>query len=120
MKTIFSPLLLVALLMGPFALPAVADPHCQPCPYACSDLGLGKKDCSVLSESRGLCCLDLTQSGLKLAQEQERLLGSKNQATVAERCPSGFQESEQRCSNEERRRGCKDIRLPGGLGCVKR
>jgi hypothetical protein len=37
-----------------------------------------------------------------------------------ERCPSGFSPSEQKCSPDERRRGCKDIRLPGGLGCVSR
>jgi hypothetical protein len=37
-----------------------------------------------------------------------------------ERCPSGFSPSENKCSVEERRRGCKDMRLPGGLGCVKR
>jgi hypothetical protein len=35
-------------------------------------------------------------------------------------CPSGFSPSEQKCSPEERRRGCKDMRLPGGLGCVRR
>ena len=39
---------------------------------------------------------------------------------VQERCPSGFHPSEQKCSREERRRGCQDMRLPGGLGCVKR
>jgi len=37
-----------------------------------------------------------------------------------ERCPSGFTPSERKCTTEERRNGCKDMRLPGGLGCVKR
>jgi len=37
-----------------------------------------------------------------------------------DRCPSGFSPSENKCSTEERRRGCKDMRLPGGLGCVRR
>ena len=37
-----------------------------------------------------------------------------------ESCPSGFSPSERKCSNEERRRGCRDIRLPSGLGCVSR
>lgn len=37
-----------------------------------------------------------------------------------ERCPSGFSPSERKCSSEERRRGCQDMRLPGGLGCVRR
>ena len=37
-----------------------------------------------------------------------------------ERCPSGFSPSEDKCRPEERRRGCKDIRMPSGLGCVRR
>lgn len=41
-------------------------------------------------------------------------------AARAERCPSGFVPSEQKCTGEERKHGCKDIRLPGGLGCVHR
>lgn len=39
---------------------------------------------------------------------------------VEEHCPSGFQPSERKCSSDERRHGCKDVRLPGGLGCVRR
>ena len=41
-------------------------------------------------------------------------------ARRVESCPAGFSPSEQRCSPEERRRGCKDIRMDSGLGCVKR
>jgi hypothetical protein len=37
-----------------------------------------------------------------------------------DRCPAGFSPSEDKCSKEERKRGCKDIRMPSGLGCVKR
>ncbi len=37
-----------------------------------------------------------------------------------ERCPPGFSPSENKCSPEERKRGCKDIRMPSGLGCVHR
>jgi hypothetical protein len=37
-----------------------------------------------------------------------------------ERCPSGFSPSEDKCRPEERKRGCKDIRMPSGLGCVRR
>ena len=37
-----------------------------------------------------------------------------------EHCPSGFSPSENKCSPEERRHGCRDMRLPGGLGCVSR
>lgn len=38
----------------------------------------------------------------------------------ADRCPSGFSPSEVKCSPEERRRGCRDMRMPSGLGCVSR
>lgn len=41
-------------------------------------------------------------------------------APAYDRCPAGFSPSENKCSPEERRRGCKDIRLPSGLGCVRR
>lgn len=37
-----------------------------------------------------------------------------------ETCPSGFRPSEQKCSPKERKHGCQDMRLPGGLGCVRR
>ena len=38
----------------------------------------------------------------------------------ADRCPAGFSPSERKCSTEERRRGCRDMRMPSGLGCVSR
>ncbi|MFM1848478.1 MAG: hypothetical protein RL417_1952 [Pseudomonadota bacterium] len=109
--------LIVALTLFIVGAPlaASATPHCQACPYSCADLGLGKKDCSQLSESRGLCCVDLTQRGLELAKEQERLL-AKNNVTP---CPAGFTPSEQRCSDSERKRGCRDQRVgPERRGCV--
>ena len=37
-----------------------------------------------------------------------------------ETCPSGYSPSEQKCSPDERRHGCKDVRLNSGLGCVHR
>lgn len=37
-----------------------------------------------------------------------------------ETCPPGFTPGGQRCSNEERKHGCKDIRMPGGLTCQHR
>jgi hypothetical protein len=95
-----------------------AEPHCSHCPLSCGDLGLGSKDCREISNSRGLCCLDLSSKGKRLALEQERVLGAS--APQQESCPPGFQPSERRCSQDERRNGCKDIRLDSGLGCVKR
>lgn len=52
--------------------------------------------------------------------EEERREQYQPQRPVREVCPPGFSPSEQKCSPDERRRGCKDIRLPGGLGCVRR
>jgi hypothetical protein len=104
------------------AAPASATPHCRTCPYSCSDLGLGKKDCSFVSEARGVCCVDLTQKGLELAAAQEAAAGVNGGRpnVPTGQCPSGFRPSEQKCSPAERLRGCKDMRLPSGLGCVKR
>ncbi len=106
---------------------AFAAPYCHPCPYSCRDLGLGNRDCEEIESARGLCCLDLSRSGRELTLEQERVENTRPSsvpdargANAIERCPSGFRPSEQKCSVEERRRGCKDMRLPGGLGCVKR
>ena len=84
---------------------------------------MGKKDCSFVSESRGVCCLDLTKKGLEVAQAQDQAApqqGYGRPSATREECPAGFRPSEQKCSPEERRRGCKDMRLPGGLGCVRR
>jgi len=56
----------------------------------------------------------------ELQQERARVTAAPTAEPAVERCPSGFQPSENKCSVEERRRGCKDMRLPGGLGCVRR
>lgn len=123
MKNIINALVVVGCLMiVGLAQSAVADPHCRACPYSCSDLGLGHKDCSNMSPgASGVCCVDLTQKGLDLALEQDRVLGQKAPIQASQdRCPAGYSPSEQKCSQEERRRGCKDIRLPSGLGCVRR
>jgi len=116
-------LALVALVISTFAIDlASATPNCRQCPYTCNDLGLGKKDCSAVSETRGICCLDLSKKGLEMAAAQEAALKDKttSAATVREQCPSGFRPSEQKCSPAERAKGCKDVRLSSGLGCVKR
>jgi hypothetical protein len=97
---------------------ASATPNCRSCPYTCNDLGLGKKDCSFISEAKGICCLDLTQKGLEIAAAQEAALKA-NAANQASHCPRGFTPRERRCSDAERARGCKDMRLPNGQGCVK-
>ena len=123
MKSLRVVLSLLALALVAGADSAFAVPNCRPCPYSCADLGLGKKDCSVQSQTNGVCCVDLTQMGLDVANAQQQVLnqqGTRPGVNAQERCPAGFQPSEQRCSPQERARGCKDIRLPNGLGCVSR
>lgn len=52
--------------------------------------------------------------------EEERRRSAATPPPQQERCPAGFSPSEHKCSSDERRRGCKDMRMPGGLGCVRR
>jgi hypothetical protein len=99
---------------------AFAIPNCRPCPYSCVDLGLGKKDCSFQSQTAGVCCVDLSEKGLAVAQAQQQVLNQQRPSAATDRCPPGFQPSEQKCTERERRAGCKDVRLPSGLGCVRR
>lgn len=37
-----------------------------------------------------------------------------------EECPAGYEESEEKCTPEERENGCRDVRLDNGKGCVDR
>lgn len=62
----------------------------------------------------------LEEERRRLERERESQLHRPPPPPPRERCPSGFSPSERKCTPEERRRGCKDMRLPGGLGCVKR
>jgi len=54
------------------------------------------------------------------AEEARREHEAEERRRREEHCPSGFSPSERKCSNDERRHGCQDIRLPSGLGCVRR
>lgn len=116
---------LFALLFGVGIDAAHGVANCRPCPYSCNDLGLGKKDCSFINENRGVCCLDLTDKGLQIATAQQQVLDQQRRGAPAnnaapDRCPPGFKPSERKCTPQERAQGCKDIRTPGGLGCVNR
>lgn len=73
---------------------------------------------------------ELDRERQELEEERRRINQERKRATPPpapqpptpppERCPAGFSPSENKCSKAERREGCKDIRLPGGLGCVSR
>lgn len=75
MKSLMSALTTIVATIALIAVPtfASATPHCRSCPYSCSDLGMGGKDCSFVSESRGICCLDLTKKALEVAMAQEQV-----------------------------------------------
>jgi hypothetical protein len=129
MRNVFACLALVSTLFFASAFPASATPHCRQCPYDCSDLSLGRRDCSEMRPAGGLCCVDLTEYGLQLAREIERNQGSRPSNNNnnngynnrgGDRCPPGFSPSERKCSQQERRNGCRDVRTPSGLGCVSR
>ena len=53
-------------------------------------------------------------------RREEQREDSRRKPPVAESCPRGYTPSEKKCTPEERKRGCKDVRLDSGLGCVKR
>ena len=116
--------LIAAVLTCFLAQQVSATPHCLPCPYSCNDLGLGHKDCSQASIAGGICCLDLTQKGLELAQARERITGSsaaggyQGGGSVGGGCPAGFHQSGSRCSPQDRQHGCKDLRGPSGQTCI--
>ena len=52
-------------------------------------------------------------------RDEDRKPAPRPQPKV-ESCPRGYSPSERKCSSEERKKGCKDIRMDSGLGCVKR
>jgi hypothetical protein len=78
---------------------------------------------------------NLERERWRIEEERRRLESERNRQSYSppppppppvhvqrapEQCPAGFSPSENKCSQQERRRGCRDMRLPGGLGCVSR
>lgn len=62
---------------------------------------------------------DLERERRKLEEERRRLEEERAHAQQpAETCPPGMRPG--RCNDNQRSRGCKDFRLPGGLGCMTR
>jgi hypothetical protein len=49
-----------------------------------------------------------------------RIADDEEEEEEEEQCPDGFEESEEKCTPEEREEGCRDIRLDNGKGCVDR
>jgi hypothetical protein len=113
--------LFVFCVVGFMVREGAAIPYCRTCPFDCDDLGLedGGKDCSDRGDSGNACCVDLSPKGLDLAEAQDDV-NDDQEEDDDEECPAGFEESEDKCTEEEREEGCKDIRLDNGKGCVNR
>jgi len=71
---------------------------------------------------------ELERERLRLQDERERLESERRlnesrgrfapeKAPAAETCPQGFHPGTHRCSPEDRKRGCKDMKMPGGTTC---
>lgn len=63
---------------------------------------------------------ELERERARLEKEREReherrKRHAAKQQRKPESCPAGYRPG--RCESKERKRGCKDMRLPGGLGC---
>lgn len=117
---IFTPALGVVMAVYTFGLPnpAFAIPYCSSTEQVnCAKYGIGGKDChQTLSEGRTQC-IDVSDRGMEIILRMEN---RDQQNQPQEQCPQGYQQSERKCTNEERRRGCKDMRLKNGIGCVRR
>lgn len=117
----FIPVLAVSLATCLLATPVFAIPYCSSTEQVnCAKYGIGGKDCRQTDSDGRTQCVDVSQRGLDIIHRQERRDRDRDDSQFQERCPAGFQQSEQKCSSEERRRGCKDVRLNNGIGCVKR
>ncbi|MCB0332130.1 MAG: hypothetical protein KDD55_01455 [Bdellovibrionales bacterium] len=64
--------------------------------------------------------LEAERRRLEEERRKKQKYSNSHKKPKKETCPPGFYPSEQKCSNKERKAGCKDIRLPSGLGCVHR
>ncbi len=53
---------------------------------------------------------------MEIAIERDRVIPT----ATPESCPPGFFPRDNRCSDSERKHGCRDVRLNSGLGCVKK
>lgn len=104
--------------VGMFVSAASAIPYCSTTEQVnCAKYGIEGKDCSQMDNAApGTQCIDVSERGMEVVRAFEAHGGGAGQQT----CPAGFRPSEDKCSVEERRRGCKDMRLPNGLGCVNR
>ena len=125
MKTLV-PTLVLSITAFMLSTPVFAIPYCSSTEQVnCAKYGIGGKDCHQTDSEGRTQCIDVSERGMEIIQgrggrdrgrDQDRDRNDEYQ----DRCPQGYQQSEQKCSDEERRRGCKDVRLNSGIGCVRR
>lgn len=92
------------------------DPSYRNDPYYRDDRRDVRRERERLEEERER----LEDERERLERERQREVSRPAPRPQEERCPPGFSPSENKCSHDERKRGCRDMRLPGGLGCVSR
>jgi len=70
---------------------------------------------------------ELERERERVEHERRRLEEERNRVYIPpapsrhdEHCPPGFSPSERKCTKDERKRGCRDVRTSSGLGCVDR
>ena len=120
------PALAIAFTTCLLSASAFAIPYCSSTEQVnCAKFGIEGKDCHQTDSEGRTQCIDVSPRGMEIIERMgERGRGrdgyNDRRDEYQERCPQGFQQSEQKCSSEERRRGCKDIRLDSGIGCVRR
>jgi hypothetical protein len=125
MKTLIRALAIV-IATCLLSTPVFAIPYCSSTEQVnCAKYGIGGKDCHQTDSEGRTQCIDVSEKGMEIIQH----MGDQDRGgdeyrdrrhEYQDRCPQGYQQSEQKCSNEERRHGCKDIRLNSGIGCVRR
>ena len=129
-----------AALLAGAATTVRADELCRPCPFDCAGIGLKSKDCSYRqSRVPGECCVDLNGRGMDRLREVDQInqrnaqygnqygnpYGNQYGGSHGDRpgevqgdCPPGYHINDRNCTDDERRRGCSDLRSPSNQRCV--
>ena len=123
---ILSAFLLTNLILGlSNVAPSFADEICRPCPFDCSGIGLSSNHCGQRAQRFDQCCVDLDGEGqnqLRMKDQENRNntynSNNNNSGYNQQECPSGFNPRRDKCSPDERARGCKDTRSASGQSCI--
>ena len=63
---------------------------------------------------------ELEQERRRNEELRRQIEREKESSYRREQCPQGFEPGNHRCSDAERRKGCKDMKMPGGTTCNSR